>query len=165
MHCYAYHQRNEQALQLKQCRIRMQLNLLHHNRFILQFLYYVVIRKKLRFLLESVIDKHLGCVNHPPPLFSPSPLPLRNISMFSYEKCISYRAGLSVLNTTLYFIYEYQGHYMFDVLRLSVQARRQEFPEGGSSTRIASRAPRGRGSGGLERPPEAQGYLEQNPSI
>ena len=46
-----------------------------------------------------------------------------------------------------------------------LQARRQEFPEGGSSTRIASRAPRDRGSGGLERPTEAQEYLEQNPSI
>ena len=31
-----------------------------------------------------------------------------------------------------------------------IQARRQEFPEGGSSTRFASRAPRGRGFGGLE---------------
>ena len=46
-----------------------------------------------------------------------------------------------------------------------VSGPRQEFPEGGSSTRIASRAPHGRGSGGLERLPEAQGYLEQNPSI
>ena len=49
------------------------------------------------------------------------------------------------------------------MLTQRLQARRQEFPEGGSSTRIASRASRGRGSGGLERPPEAQGYLEQNP--
>ena len=45
------------------------------------------------------------------------------------------------------------------------QARRQDFPDGGSSTRIASRAPRGMESGDLARPPEAQGYLEQNPSI
>ena len=45
-----------------------------------------------------------------------------------------------------------------------LQARRQEFPEGGSSTRNASRAPRGRGSGGRSRPPEALGYLEQNPA-
>ena len=46
-----------------------------------------------------------------------------------------------------------------------LQARRQEFPEGGSSTRIASRAPRGRGSGSPEWPPETQRYLEQNSSI
>ena len=45
----------------------------------------------------------------------------------------------------------------------SMQARSQGFPEGGSSTRNASRAPRGRGSGGRSRPPEALGYLEQNP--
>nr|XP_022328821.1 uncharacterized protein LOC111127840 isoform X2 [Crassostrea virginica] len=45
------------------------------------------------------------------------------------------------------------------------QARRQEFPERGSSTRNASHAPRGRGSGGGSRPPEALGYLEQNPAI
>ena len=45
------------------------------------------------------------------------------------------------------------------------QARRQEFPEGGSTTSIANRAPRGRGSGGRSRPPETLGYLEQNPAI
>ncbi|XP_078315658.1 uncharacterized protein LOC111127840 isoform X2 [Crassostrea virginica] len=45
------------------------------------------------------------------------------------------------------------------------QARRQEFPERGSSTRNASHAPRGRGSRGRSRPPEALGYLEQNPAI
>ena len=43
-----------------------------------------------------------------------------------------------------------------ETARVSYQARRQEFPEGGSSTRIGSRPPRGRGSRGLERPPEAQ---------
>ena len=46
-----------------------------------------------------------------------------------------------------------------------MQARRQEFPERGSSTRNASRALRGRGSGGGSKPPEALGYLEQNPAI
>ena len=44
---------------------------------------------------------------------------------------------------------------------LMTQARSQEFPERGSSTSIANRAHRGRGS----RPPETLGYLEQNPAI
>ena len=42
------------------------------------------------------------------------------------------------------------------------QARRQEFPEGGSSTRVALTAG---GLGAAQGPPEALGYLEQNPEI
>ena len=46
-------------------------------------------------------------------------------------------------------------HIYFHIYLHIHQARRQEFPEGGSSTRIANRTPSGRGSG----------YLEQNPAI
>ena len=58
-----------------------------------------------------------------------------------------------------------------DIISDIRQARTQEFPEGGSLTRVASRAPRearcsyGRGYGGRTRPPEALGYLEQNPEM
>ena len=49
---------------------------------------------------------------------------------------------------------------------VKMQARRQEFPEGGSSTRVASRAKRGAlTTGGLGAAQEALGYLEQNSEI
>ena len=76
-----------------------------------------------------------------------------------------------VINCTLIADYCFPISKTLVLIHPLLQARRQEFPEGGSPTRIASRAPRkarcsyGRGCGGRSRPQEALGYLEQNPEI
>ena len=59
-------------------------------------------------------------------------------------------------------MYYLNDHVVYNTLHMSVllvicimqQARRQEFPEGGSA-----------GGGGCLRPPETLGYLVQNPAI